>query len=84
MYIVHWEVQLRFCDAAHLKTVVGPRAEFHNARLLIEGEVLDVDLAGRFVNGGRAPLDATRVVERRLRRQRHLEIAVGAADTRVG
>lgn len=67
----------------HLKTIVGPRAELHNARLLVEWEVFNIDFARRFVNGGRAPLDAARVVERRLRRQRHLEVAVGAADASV-
>lgn len=46
----------------HLKAIVGPAAELHDAGLLVEGKVLDVDLAGAFVNGRRTPLDASRVV----------------------
>jgi hypothetical protein len=63
---------------SNLKAVVRPGAELHDAGLLFEGEVLDVDLAGRLVDGGRPPLHAARVVQRRLRRQRHLEVAVRA------
>lgn len=68
----------------YLKPVVGPRAELHNARLLVEWEKFDVNFAGGLVNGGRTPLDAARVVKRRLRRQSHLKVAVGAADMRDG
>ena len=64
-----------------LVAVVGPRAELEHARLLVKGEVFDVDLATRFVDGRRSPLDQPVVVHGRLGRQRHLEIAVGAAAT---
>lgn len=63
---------------SHLEAVVSPRAEFHHARLLVEGKIFDVDLAGRLINRRRLPLDPTRIVEGRLRRQRHLEVTVGA------
>ena len=62
----------------HLETVVRPTTEFQDARLLVEGEVLDVDLAARLVNGGRLPLDQAAVVHGRLRGQRHLEVPVRA------
>lgn len=61
-----------------LVAVVGPAAKLHDARLLVEREVLHVHLAGRVVDGGRPPLHQARVEQRRLRRQRHLEVAVGA------
>lgn len=66
-------------DRAYLESVVGPGAELHDAGLLVEGEVLDVDLARGLVDGGRAPLHAPRVVQRRLGGQRHLEVAVRTA-----
>lgn len=65
---------------SHLEAVVSPRAELHHARLFVERKIFDVDLAGRLVNRRRLPLDPTRVVQSRLRRQRHLEIAVGAVE----
>lgn len=67
-------------DITDLKSVVGPGAKLHYAGLLVEGEVLDVDLAGGLVDGGRAPLHAPRIVQSRLRRQRHLKVAVRAAQ----
>jgi hypothetical protein len=44
-----------------LISVVSPRAELHEAGLLVEGEVPDVNLAGRFKNGRRGPQDLPRV-----------------------
>ncbi len=38
--------------------IVGPGAELERAVLLVEGEVLDLDLAGALVNGRREPGDA--------------------------
>ena len=38
-------------------TVVRPGPELHPAELFVEGEVLDVHLAGGVVDGGRLPLD---------------------------
>ena len=63
----------------YLKTVVGPRSKFEDARLLIEWEVLNVDLARGFVDRRRFPLDQAVVVHRRFRRQRHFKVAIGAA-----
>lgn len=71
-----------FFHASNLKTVISPRTEFHHAGLFVEGEVLDVDLAGGLVDGGWFPLHAAGVVERRFCRQRHLKVAVGAAKTK--
>ena len=64
----------------YLEAVVGPGAELHDARLLVEGEVFYVDLAGRLVYRRWLPLDPPCVIQRRLRRQRHLEITVGAVS----
>ncbi len=41
-----------------LGVIVGPGAELERAVLLVEGEVLDLDLAGALVNGRREPGDA--------------------------
>ena len=64
----------------HLEAVVGPAAELHDAGLLVEGEVLDVHLAGGVVDGRRLPLHQPGVEQRGLGRQRHLEVAVSAAQ----
>lgn len=80
-----FETSARYISSSgcsHLEAVVSPRAELHHARLLVEGKIFDVDLAGRLVNRRRLPLDPTRVVQCRLRRQRHLKITVGAVEKR--
>ena len=46
--------------------------------MLVERKVLDVDLAGRLVDGRGLPLHQAVEPERRLRRESHLEVAVGA------
>ena len=53
------------------------------AHLHVEGEELDVDVAGALVDGGRLPADAPRPVDRRLRRQRHLVVPVSTAGVRL-
>lgn len=68
---------------SYLEAIVSPRAKFHDARLLIEGEIFHVYLAGGLVDGGRTPLHAARVVQRRLCRQCHLEITVGTVTTKL-
>ena len=68
--------------SVYLESVVGPAAELHDAGLLVEGKVLDVHLATRVVDRRRLPLHLPRRHQRRLRRQGHLEIAVGAARKR--
>lgn len=60
----------------YLESVIGPRAELHDAGLLVERKVLDVDLTRGFVDSRRAPLHAPRVIQRRLCRQRHLKVPV--------
>lgn len=62
--------------SSDLETVVCPRAELHDAGLLVEREVLDVNLTGALVDGWRLPLHTARVVQGRFRRERHLEITV--------
>lgn len=68
--------------AAYLEAVVSPRAELHYACLFVERKIFDVDLAGRLINRRRLPFDSTRVIKSRLRRQRYLEVTVGAVQTR--
>ena len=68
-------------QTTHLVAVVGPAAELHVAVLLVEGEPLDVDLAGGLVDGRRLPVHLARVPQRRLRHQRHLVLAVRAERT---
>ena len=46
----------------NLESVVCPAAELEHARLLVEGEVLDIDLATGFVDGRRLPLDQPAVI----------------------
>lgn len=64
----------------YLESVVRPATEFQHARLLVEREKFHVDLARRFEYGRRFPFYQPYVVYGRLGRQRHVEIAVGAAD----
>lgn len=61
----------------YLETVVGPATEFQYARLLVEWEIFDVNLAGRFVYSGRLPFDQSLVVDGRFCRQRHFEVPIG-------
>lgn len=67
-----------YINYAHLKSIVCPAAELHDAGLLVEGKVFHVDFAGALVNRRRSPLDASCVIQRGLGGQRHLEIAIGA------
>ena len=67
-------------DNSHLETVISPRAKFHHARLFIKGKIFDVDFAGRLINSWWLPVDPARIVESRLRRQRHLKVTVGAVE----
>lgn len=65
---------------SHHVSVVSPRSKLHGTRLLVEREVLDVYLAEGFVDGRRFPHDFSRVVQYRFRHNRHLVIAIGAAN----
>ena len=69
---------LQSSSSSNLKPIIGPRSEFHHTGLLIERKVLDVNHAGRLVDGRRLPLDEAVEPQRGLRRQSHLEISVGA------
>lgn len=66
-------------STTYLKSIVGPAAELHDACLLVERKVFDINFAGAFVNRRRTPLDASCVVEGGLCGQRHLEVAIGTA-----
>jgi len=67
----------------YLEAVIGPRTELEDAGLFVEWEVLHVDLAGRFIYGRRLPLDQSLMVDRGLRGQGHLEVAVRAASEHI-
>lgn len=62
----------------HLEAVVGPGAELHHARLLVEGEKLHIDLTRRLVDRWGLPLHQAVVVESGLGGECHLEVTVGA------
>ena len=63
-----------------MESIVSPASELHDAGLLIEGEVLDVHLARRVIDGRGSPLHEAGVEQGGLGRQGHLEVAVGADD----
>jgi len=63
----------------YLVTVKSPRSEFHEAALLVEREVLDVDGAGTFVDSRRYPQDASVAVNHHVWLVRHFVFAVRAA-----
>lgn len=67
----------------YLEAVIGPRTELEDAGLLVEWEVLHVDLAGWLIYGRRLPLDQSLMVDRGLRGQGHLEVAVRAASEHI-
>ncbi len=62
----------------NLEPVVGPRSDFEEALLRVVGKVLDVHAAGGLVDGRRPPEDRAVEVDRRLRHQGHLVVAVRA------
>jgi hypothetical protein len=68
----------------HLKPVIGPGPEFHDTCLLVEGKVLNVDLTGRLVNGGRLPLYQPVPPQGGLRGQGHFKITIGAERANPG
>ena len=48
--------KMKIFHISDLKPVIGPAAELHNTSLFVEWEILDVNLTGGFINGGRFPL----------------------------
>lgn len=68
------------CDCTYHVTVVCPRTELHEARLLIEGKVLDVDFTEGFVDGGRFPNDFARMMKNRFGHYCHFVVAIGAEN----
>ena len=42
----------------YLKAIEGPAGKLHGADLLVKGEVLHIDEAGRLEDGGAEPRDA--------------------------
>ena len=77
--LLFFDIALNFpLLSLYLESVVGPAAELHDARLLVKGEVLDVYLARRLVDGGRLPLHQAVEPDGGLGGQRHLEVAISA------
>lgn len=60
----------------YLIPVVSPGAKFHETFLLVEGKVLDIDLACALVNGGRVPNNAPVIVNDGLGHNDHFVVAV--------
>lgn len=63
---------------AYLVTIVGPAAEFHEARLHIKREVADVDFTGGLENGWRCPSNFPTTVKHCLRHGCHYVVAISA------
>lgn len=68
------------CDCTYHVSVVCPRTELHEACLLIEGKVLDVDFTEGFVDGGRFPNDFARMMKNRFGHYCHFVVAIGAEN----
>lgn len=66
MWNIHDTCKKGNLEKSDLKAVVGPAAQFKDARLVVEGEVGDVDGARRAKLGGRRPKHAAVVVHHRL------------------
>lgn len=62
----------------YLEAVVCPATELKDASLFIEGEVFDVDLTGRLVDGRWFPLNEALVVDGSFGCQCHFEVTIGA------
>ena len=65
-------------SSPNLKPIIGPGPKLHDTGLFVEGKILDVDLAGRFVDGRGLPLHQPVVPQGRLRCQCYLKITVRA------
>lgn len=59
-------------------TVVRPGTELHEAGLFVKGEVLNVDLTEGLVDSRWLPHHLPRVMEDRLRHDRHLVVTIRA------
>lgn len=68
---------------SYLEAVVRPTTKFEDASLLVEGKILDIDLARALVYGRRFPFDQALVVDSGLGGQGHLEIPVRAVRERT-
>ena len=68
---------------SHLFAIVSPRAELHDASLLVKREVLDVNLTRGLVDGRRLPLDLAVREEGRLGGQGDLKVTVGTVRKTV-
>ena len=62
--------------ATNLSSIIGPTSKLHYTSLLVKGKIFHIHLAGAVVDGGRLPFHLPLRVQRRLRREGHLEIAV--------
>ena len=60
----------------HLKPIIGPGTELHDACLLIEGKILYVYFARGLINGRRFPLHQSVVPQSGLRGQGYLKISI--------
>jgi len=67
----------------HLVSIKGPRSELHDAGLLIEGEVGNIDGAGALVNGRRNPENLSRWIDQHVGLVAHLVVAIGTVGGKV-
>ena len=64
----------------YLKSIVGPASELHHTGLLVEGEILDVHLAGAVVDGGGFPGNIPSVEESCLGGQCYFKVSVSTEN----
>lgn len=75
-----WCTEEQYTDQV---AVVSPWTELHEARLFVEWEVLDIDLAERLVDGRRFPNHFACVMQNGLRHDGDLVVAVGTETHRT-
>ena len=64
----------------YLEPIVGPAAELHHTGLLVEGEILDVHLAGAVVDGGGFPGYVPSVIKSCLGCQCYFKVSISTEN----
>lgn len=69
---------MAFCRQVDLTSIVCPRAELHATVLIVEGEPLDVDGAGRDVEAQRDPRTVSVMVDHDVSIELAVDVLIGA------
>lgn len=70
---------IRKISASYHVAIVSPGTKFHEACLLVEREVFDINFTRGFINGRRFPLDAAIKVQDGFRHDSDFVVSVGTA-----